>query len=83
MDCSPIPNAKLEFWPEIGTSGHPDEERATFFTDENGFYTFESSQPEHIHMRISADGFKTIGVNSYHPEGAAKGQFNIVLEPLQ
>jgi catechol 1,2-dioxygenase len=78
-DCQPIPNAKLEFWPEEAGLGHPDSSRATLFTDSNGQYHFECNPPEHIHMRISAEGFHTIGVNSYHPEGAAEGIMNFVL----
>ena len=81
VDCQPIPHAKLEFWPEEEGLGHPDTSRATFFTDENGFYRFECNLSEHIHMRISAPGYKTIGVNSYHPDGAAEGVFDIVLVP--
>lgn len=81
VDCQPIANAKLEFWPEEEGLGHPDSSRATFFTDENGRYRFESNMPEHIHMKISAEGFRTIGVNSYHPEGKAEGILDIVLTP--
>ena len=81
VDCQPIANTKLEFWPEEEGLGHPDSARATFFTDENGRYRFECNLPEHIHMRISAKGFRTIGVNSYHPEGKAEGTFDIVLTP--
>ena len=81
VDCKPIANARLEFWPEEEGLGHPDSSRATFFTDQDGRYRFECNMPEHIHMRISASGYKTIGVNSYHPEGKAEGSFNIVLEP--
>lgn len=80
-DCQPIANAKLEFWPEEAGLGHPDTSRATFFTDEAGGYRFECNLPEHIHMRISAEGYQTIGVNSYHPDGASEGTFNIVLKP--
>ena len=80
-DCRPIMHAKLEFWPEEGNLGHPDSSRATFYTDETGHYRFECNMPDHIHMRISAPGYKTIGVNSYHPDGAATGTFDIVLEP--
>jgi len=80
-DCQPIPNAKLEFWPEEAGLGHPESSRATLFTESNGQYRFECNPPEHIHMRISAEGFHTIGVNSYHPEGAAKGIMNFVLVP--
>ena len=80
-DCQPIPNAKLEFWPEEAGLGHPDSSRATLFTDSNGQYHFGCNPPEHIHMRISAEGFHTIGVNSYHPEGAREGIMNFVLVP--
>jgi protocatechuate 3,4-dioxygenase beta subunit len=81
VDCKPIANAKLEFWPEEEGLGHPDSSRATFFTDKDGRYRFECSLPEHIHTRISAPGYHTIGVNSYHPEGKSEGTFDIVLEP--
>jgi len=81
VDCKPIANAKLEFWPEEAGLGHPDSSRATFFTDQNGQYRFGCNMPEHIHMRISAPGYRTIGVNSYHPDGQAEGIFDIVLEP--
>ena len=80
-DCQPITHAKLEFWPEEEGVGHPDSSRATLFTDENGRYRFECNPPDHIHMRISAEGYRTIGVNSYHPNGRAEGTFDIVLQP--
>jgi protocatechuate 3,4-dioxygenase beta subunit len=80
-DCSPIANAKLEFWPEEGNLGHPETSRATLYTDNQGNYRFECNPPEHIHMRISAPGYQTLASNAYHPEGKAEGQFNIVLIP--
>lgn len=80
-DCQPIANVKLEFWPEVGDLGHPDSERATFYTDQEGRYRYECDMPDHIHMRVSAPGYKTIGVNSYHPQGRPTGTFDIVLEP--
>ena len=80
-DCQPIAGAKLEFWPEEAGLGHLDSSRGTFFTDQDGRYHFECNQPEHIHMRISAEGYRTIGVNSYHPGGQAEGTFDIVLQP--
>lgn len=81
VDCQPIAHAKLEFWPEEGNIGHPNSSRATFYTDKEGHYRFECNPPDHIHMRISAPGYRTIGVNSYHPDGQAEGTFDIVLEP--
>jgi protocatechuate 3,4-dioxygenase beta subunit len=71
LDCSPIANAQLEFWPEYLNRGHPDEARVTLFTDNAGRYRFECDLPEHIHMRISATGYRTLAQNSYHPEGRA------------
>jgi protocatechuate 3,4-dioxygenase beta subunit len=82
-DCAPIANAKLEFWPEEANKGHPDSSRATLFSDQAGGYRFECNPPEHIHMRISAPGYRTIGNNSYHPNGSATGTFDIVLVPDQ
>ena len=61
--------------------GQPGSSRATFFINQGDRYRFECNLPEHIHMRISAEGYKTIGVNSYHPNGQAEGTFAIVLQP--
>jgi hypothetical protein len=78
--CRPVAGAKLEMWPEVG--GHPDEYRATLFTDEDGRYRFEGPASDHIHMRISAHGYTAIFSNAYHaPEGQAEGTFDIVLQP--
>ena len=82
QDCSPIAGAKLELWPEYVGRGHPDQARATVFTNDAGRYRFESELPEHIHMQISAAGYLTIGQNSYHPDGRASGEFDIVLRPI-
>ncbi len=81
LDCSPIPNAQVELWPEYPDQGHPDDARATVFTDSMGDYRFECDPPEHIHMRISAAGYVTVAQNSYHPEGQPAGTFDVVLEP--
>ncbi len=80
-DCAPIAGVKLELWPEEGNMGHPDASRATLFADAEGRYRFECNPPDHIHMRISADGYQTIGVNSYHPEGKPEDSLEIVLKP--
>lgn len=80
-DCAPIANAMLEFWPEYEDEGHPDDARATLYTTQDGSYRFECNPPGHIHMRISAPGYRTLAQNSYHPGGAAQGTFDIVLAP--
>jgi len=79
--CAPIANAQVELWPEYPGQGHPDNVRATVRTDRDGHYRFECDLPEHIHMRISAPGYRTLAQNSYHPNGQAEGTFDIVLVP--
>jgi carboxypeptidase family protein len=81
-DCSPIPGATVEVWPEYPGRGHPDSARATLFADASGGYRFECDPPEHIHMRVSATGYVTIAQNSYHPDGRRTGTFDIVLAPV-
>jgi Carboxypeptidase regulatory-like domain len=80
-DCSPIPGARVELWPEIAGEGHPDDQRATVRTGPDGRYRFQSEPPEHIHMLVSADGFEPVASNRYHPEGRASGRFDVVLTP--
>lgn len=79
VDGSPIERARVELWPEYAGKGHPDEARATVFTDARGRYRFECDPPEHIHVRVSAPGYTAIGINSYHPEGASSGTMDVVL----
>ncbi len=80
-DCAPIVHATLELWPEAPNGDHPDRLRATIFTDDAGAYTFECEPTDHIHMRVSADGYRTITSNAYHPGGRVVGTFDIVLAP--
>ena len=80
-ECLPLAGAKLELWPEEAGTGHPDGQRATLYTDSEGSYRFVCNPPQHIHMRVSAPGYRTIGVNSHHPDGAPEGSLDIVLEP--
>jgi len=81
VDGAPIVGAKVELWPEYADRGHVDSARATVFTDASGLYRFVCDPPEHIHMRITADGYVGIAQNSYHPDGRSEGTFDIVLRP--
>ncbi len=79
--CVPIAGVKLEMRPEVRDE-HPEAQRATLYTDAAGRYRFQSEQPEHVHMRVSANGFKSIIANQYHPApDEAQGSFDIVLVP--
>ncbi len=81
-NCYPIANAKIEMRPEISGQGHPEDQRATLYTDSTGHYQFESRFPEHIHIHVSAYGFKAIITNQYHTTpGREQDSFNITLVP--
>jgi Carboxypeptidase regulatory-like domain len=82
-DCAPVAGARVELWPEIAGQGHPDGQRATVLTGPDGGYRFQSDPPEHIHMRVSAEGFEPVASNRYHPEGSAAGRFDVLLTPAR
>lgn len=89
-DCSIVANAMLEFW-MVGPDGnYDDDHRAIVFSDKSGAYSFESEVPQpyagrppHIHIKISAKGFKTLVTQHYPAKRKAKASFDIVLVPEQ
>jgi len=88
--CAPIKGARIEFW-LAGTDGkYDDEHRATIFSGGTGSYRFESNIPEpyfgrppHIHVKVSAKGFKTLITQHYPEKGKASAHFDLVLVPSQ
>lgn len=87
-DCSPVTGAKIEFWLAAPNGRYDDQHRATQYPDTSGNYRFETHmppeygfRPPHIHIRVEANGFKTL-VTQYYPEkGSQNDQFNLVLKP--
>jgi protocatechuate 3,4-dioxygenase beta subunit len=89
-DCAPIANARIEFWLTNPEGSYDDDHRATMFSGDTGEYRFESNLPEayysrppHIHIRISAEGFKTLVTQHYTTRGQIRGEFDIVLVPIE
>jgi protocatechuate 3,4-dioxygenase beta subunit len=87
-DCAPIVNAQIEFWLTNSSGTYDDDHRATVFSNGIGEYSFESNfppgyygRPPHIHIRISAEGFKTLATQHYPGRGDSTGRFDIVLVP--
>jgi protocatechuate 3,4-dioxygenase beta subunit len=87
-DCAGIPGARIEFWLAAPDGNYDDEHRATQLADASGRYVFESnfppkytSRPPHIHIRVTADGFKTLITQHYPEKGSSKGEFMLVLAP--
>ena len=90
LDCSTIKGAKLEFWLVNSEGTYDDEHRATVFSDAKGSYRFESNMPKpysgrppHIHIRVSAEGHKTLVTQHYPEKGKTRSVFDLVLVPSQ
>lgn len=88
VDCAPIASALVELW-QAGPDGrYDDAHRAAIITGEAGYYQLETdfpgeyfTRPPHIHIRVSAPGFKTLVTQHYLERGTAKANFDLVLTP--
>lgn len=90
MGCQPIANAQIEVWMAGPDGEYRDEYRATFFSDENGAYSFEShfpppysGRPSHHHLLVSVPGYQTLVTQHYPQEGETQATFDLVLLPNQ
>ncbi len=89
-DCSSIAGVRIEFWLAGPDGKYDGDHRATVFSDESGRYWFESNfppgyfgRPSHIHIRVSADGYRTLVTQHYPVKGGAEGTFNLVIIPTR
>jgi protocatechuate 3,4-dioxygenase beta subunit len=87
-DCSAIVGARIEFWLAGPGGRYDDDHRATVLADKSGAYRFESNfppgysgRPPHIHIRVSAPGFRTLVTQHYPEKGRTDGRFELVLTP--
>ena len=84
--CRAIPRARVELWLVNPQGEYDDAHRATLFTRRDGSYRFESNRPigysgrpPHIHVRISARGFRTLVTQHYPRAGRPTAVLNLVL----
>lgn len=89
-DCRPVPGAMIELWLAGPDGEYDDAHRATIITDASAAYRFESTmpppyygRPPHIHLRVSAKGFKTLVTQHYPLAGSVNAIFDIVLVPAK
>jgi protocatechuate 3,4-dioxygenase beta subunit len=87
-DCRPVPGARLEFWLAGPDGRYGDAYRATVVADPSGAYRFEShfppgygGRPPHIHVRVTAPGYRVLVTQHYPRPGTPEGRFDLVLEP--
>jgi len=86
--CEPIGGARVELW-LAGRDGRYDQDhRATVVAAADGGYRFESNRPEpyagrppHIHLRVTAPGFRTLVTQHYPRAGESAGALDLVLVP--
>jgi protocatechuate 3,4-dioxygenase beta subunit len=84
--CRPISRARIELWLANRRGEYDDAHRATLFSGRRGGYRFESnkppaygSRPPHIHVRVTARGYRTL-VTQHYPRGdQRRAVFNLIL----
>ena len=88
QDCTAIAGAAIEFWLTNPEGDYDDQHRATVISDRSGAYRFESHRPTdygfrppHIHLRVTAEGFKPLVTQHYPEESITEARFDIVLIP--
>jgi protocatechuate 3,4-dioxygenase beta subunit len=84
--CRPIFRARVEIWLANEQGEYDDAHRATLFTRRDGSYRFESNRPPsysgrrpHIHVRVSARGYRALVTQHYPRSGRTTAVFNLVL----
>jgi protocatechuate 3,4-dioxygenase beta subunit len=84
--CRPIARARIELWLANPQGEYDDAHRATMFASTAGRYRFESNRPvaysarpPHIHLRVTARGFRALVTQHYPRAGRTSAVFNIVL----
>jgi protocatechuate 3,4-dioxygenase beta subunit len=89
-DCLTLEGARIEFWLAGPNGQYDDDHRATLFSDKSGAYRFQSNpppgysgRPPHIHIRVTAEGFKVLVTQHYPVEGQTQGTFDFVLTPVK
>ena len=87
--CEPVRDARIEFWLANPEGEYDDAHRATVLAGERGRYRFESNvpvsyggRPPHIHIRVTAPGYRDLVTQHYPEAGHKEANFDLVLEPL-
>ena len=87
-DCAPISAARIELWLAGPDGRYDDDHRGTVFSTVSGSYKFGSNipprygfRPPHIHIRVAAEGYKTLVTQHYLRKGETEGNFDLVLIP--
>ena len=87
--CEPVRDARIEFWLANPEGEYDDAHRATVPAGAGGEYRFESNvpvpydgRPPHIHIRVTAPGYRELVTQHYPEAGQTEANFDLVLKPL-
>lgn len=86
--CKPVPGAQIEFWLANDRGEYDDDHRATVIATEQAEYRFESNapppyagRPPHIHIRVTAPGYRELVTQHYPKAGETSAALRLVLVP--
>jgi len=75
--CTPIAEARLEWWLANAQGSYDDEHRGALVTAEDGGFRFETDfppayfgRPPHVHVKVLAPGHRTLTTQIYPEKGA-------------
>ena len=87
--CDPVADARVEFWLANPEGEYDDAHRATVPVGDGGGYRFESNvpvaygdRPPHIHIRVTAPGYRELVTQHYPDAGQTEANLDLVLDPL-
>ena len=91
VDCGKIPEARIEVWHAGPDGKYTDAYRATLISDPEGQYQFHTERPPrysiqrppHIHIQVTAPGYKTLITQHYPEKEASEATFDLVLVPTK
>lgn len=83
-DCKPLSGVKVAHW-QAGEEGqYIDRLRAYLFTDESGYFEFNTEWPNmrspHIHFIVEADGYQLLETQWIGDKRSNKIEFDMVLK---
>jgi catechol 1,2-dioxygenase len=85
LDCTPVPEARIEFWHVNADGNYDDDHRATVVADDRGRSGLDTTRPvaygggrAHVHIRVSRPGKSLVAV--HFPEGAPVDRVDLVFD---
>jgi protocatechuate 3,4-dioxygenase beta subunit len=84
--CAPVASARIEWWSANRDGRYDQAHRASQLTDDGGRYRYETDppgrypgRPPHLHVRVTAPGYRPLVTQLYPKSGEAALQMDFVL----